>query len=195
MKKALLTLAVSILAVGAHAQGTVNFANFGGIFTAANAPYVMNGVTGARAASGTEFWVQLYYASGADQAESALGPVANAPIRFATPGVFVGSRRDLNVTPAGGPATLQVRAWSSVLGDSYDAAFIAWSSGPAADNRLLGKSALFTVDTSDPGNVQEQPAPLKGLTSFSVVPVPEPSTIALGLLGGLGALVLFRRRK
>jgi len=50
----------------------------------------------------------------------------------------------------------------------------------------------FTMGTSQP------PGPVDTLMvnmrAFSVVPVPEPSTIALGVLG-LGALLLFRRRK
>lgn len=50
----------------------------------------------------------------------------------------------------------------------------------------------FTMGRSEP------PAPkdtlFVNMRAFSVVPVPEPSTVALGVLG-LGALLLFRRRK
>jgi hypothetical protein len=34
-----------------------------------------------------------------------------------------------------------------------------------------------------------------GFTGFAMSPVPEPSAIALCILGGLGAMVLLRRRK
>jgi len=90
--------------------------------------------------------------------------------------------------------TLQVRVWDTKGGTitAWDQALVAWQSGQIA----LGYSDLFQVPwplgaTQNPPNV----APfMQGLQSFNVTMVPEPSVIALGVLGA-GCLFLLRRRK
>jgi len=78
-------------------------------------------------------------------------------------------------------ATLQLRAWDASF-DTYEAA--------SAASGKIGKSALLKVQTTFPPTA---PANLLGLTSFNLI-VPEPSTIALSVLG-VGALLALRRRK
>jgi len=94
--------------------------------------------------------------------------------------------------PAGQTARLQVRVWDNMGGTitSWDAALAA--------RVATGTSAIFTSrtlgGTAPDGSIFIPPTALFGMESFNLV-VPEPSTIALGILGGLGTLVLIRRRK
>jgi hypothetical protein len=85
--------------------------------------------------------------------------------------------------PAGG-GEFQVKAWAASAGSSYEAA------ATAGHPNTYGYSQPFTLAT-----IATAPAPasnLIGLTSFSLVGVPEPSTVALGVLGA--SLFLIRRR-
>jgi hypothetical protein len=89
----------------------------------------------------------------------------------------------------GGRATFQVRAW-----DNMGGTVTTWDAALLRQDVAKGKSNLFSPPF-DVGFGTVQPPALQGLQSFNIAAVPEPSTIALGLLGGLGTLVLFRRRK
>jgi len=183
MKKLLLLTAFVATTVGVLAQGTINFGNSGG-------QELTNSNTGQRLPVGNAFVVALYYGpSGAP--ESALTQIATtgiAPI----PGRFSGGTVTTPATTApGGVAALQVRSYSSGFA-TYEAALAAAQGNPSV---LVGKSNPFTVTTGNPtGTPATLPASLAPMVGFSVAPVPEPSSIALGLLG-LGAIVLFRRRK
>jgi hypothetical protein len=197
MKQLLITSAAVLAAVNIHAQGTVNFANAaaGGLFQP-----VTSGVDGSKVAPGNAYRAQLYYANGASASESQLEAVG-AAVPFSSnagqEGLFFGGARTLpNIDPPGGVGTFQVRAWSAVLGDNGTDAESSWQGqGPDA-SRLFGRSALFTVDTANPMEVPTPtPVAMLNFRAFSVVMVPEPSAIALAALGGLSALVLFRRRK
>jgi len=98
---------------------------------------------------------------------------------------FAGSTTVTGLTP-GANAILQVKVWQ---GDSYETATVR------------GESSIFAVTTS--GNPLDTPPAWTagndpvystGFQSFSVMnAVPEPSTVALGVIGGLG--MLLRRRK
>jgi len=63
-------------------------------------------------------------------------------------------------------------------------------------NELQVSSGVNTIPYTQAQSVPPSPTDtlMVNLRAFSVVPVPEPSTVALGVLG-LGALLLFRRRK
>jgi len=175
MKKLLLTVSLLVAAVTAFGQGQVIFANN-------TATKITNGTTQVAAPAGT--MVGLYIGtSGA--AEGSLSLITSTNM-FAA-GLFQGGTRTL-AGWGGGPVTLQVRAWSAGY-NSYEEAFALGS----AATTFAGKSTLMNVTlTTSP-----TPAPLltsSGLNQFNITPVPEPSSIALGLLG-LGAVALFRRRK
>jgi len=90
--------------------------------------------------------------------------------------------------------TFQVRVWDNKGGTitSWDAAVAAFQRGGEA----IGYSDLFTVPWSltQIGGLGT-PSNLEGLRSFNLFTVvPEPSVIALGVLGA-GCLFLLRRRK
>jgi len=87
-------------------------------------------------------------------------------------------------------ARMQMRVW-----DNQGGTVTSWADAvriAAGGNLLIGDSLSF--DTPVLGGGSTPPANLIGLTSFNLHFVPEPSVIALGVLG-VGALVLFRRRK
>jgi hypothetical protein len=86
----------------------------------------------------------------------------------------------------GANAVIELRAWDGTKGATYEAA------SAAGGGFYVGKSAQITIATGGSGTPPSLPANLVGLQSFAIA-VPEPSTIALGLLGA--AALLIRRRK
>jgi len=212
MKTTLILAASLFVAVGAFGQGTINFVNtFGGgkapIYdvepltptvsktgnTAAGLPAGTTTYGGALLA-GTGFTAELWgHAGAAGQAESALTALAGSqapfrtgsaagfinPVQVVVPGAPIGG-----ASPIGG--TFQMRVWNNAGGTltTYAAALSKGKSG-LIDVGALGGTG--TPAATDPN--------LIGLQSFSLaVTVPEPSSIALGVIG-LGSLMFLRRRK
>ena len=144
-------------------------------------------------AEGGNFLAQLYVANGSFVAESSLMP-AGTPVNFQS-GSFAGYVQTSGTTSQGnvvnpnvqvtsqtsGPITLQLRVWSS--------AFATYADAQAA-NGERGKSPLFSLT---PGYSPNPPTDMAGFT-WSINPIPEPSTVALGILG-MGSLIFLRRRK
>jgi hypothetical protein len=180
MKKTLLTLAlVALTAVASHAQGTIAFGN-----SALTRVQIRDGATlrNATTGDGLNFYVFFGPANTAADAltqvqqpdpKASIGTTAgvmvNAPSVFALPG-----------TEGGQIVSLQIRAWNS-------------------SRSMVGETAVAQVTlgpTAGPGAVIWQTATGTFVTRFTplIIPVPEPSTIALAVLG-LGSLLLFRRRK
>ena len=155
-------------------QGTVYFSNR--VTDIEDAPiFWIDGVTKL---SGSRFMAQLY-----------AGPTAGSlvsngdPLPFRT-GVGVGYINTVGVDPtrtipgvaAGAYAFVQVVAWDTTTGTTYETAYIR------------GASGVFSLATGGGGIPPGPPALLIGLQSF--VLIPEPSSFVLGLLG---ATVLFPR--
>jgi hypothetical protein len=87
--------------------------------------------------------------------------------------------------------SFQVRVW-----DNKGGTITTWSQVMADNSVARGYSTVFTVPwaLTQPGALGT-PSNLEGLQSFQLfIPVPEPSVIALGVLGA-GCLFLLRRRK
>lgn len=198
MKKILLSVILAGAASSvSFGQGVVVFNTIGGGVNA----YVTNQVTGARL-SGNGYLAQLYYGAVGESVDSFVS-VTNSPARFSTtsPGYILtgsgGGNRNLDLTrpgiTAGGSFQFQVRVWEALLGDSFSQALTAWNDPGNANygKAVLGRSGVFTaVSSATPTDAAK---PLTGLTSFGVTIVPEPSVIALGLIG-LAALVWRRRQ-
>ena len=195
MKKLLLLAALVVGTATGFSQGNVIFNNF-----APNTNFRLwtNNATGSAsnlmANTGTHYSIGLYVGA-VGTAESSLelvGTVGNAGLQ---PGYFTGSNPFQLPAPyaAGTPINFQLRAWSVAGGASYEAARLAIVNG-----NLDIATGVSTIGTVTPSSAP--PAPLFGTTAglltrgFGITPVPEPSSIALGLLG-LGAIALFRRRK
>jgi hypothetical protein len=180
MKKLLIALAAAFIAVASYGQGQVVFANrVTGVF---DAPVTVKGVT-PDIGPGNSWSAQLYL-QGTDGSLTALSPAST----FRAAGTGAAAIADRYWVPqtvdvpvaAGANANFVVRAWQTSAG-SFDAA-------KAAGN--FGESAAFTVAV---GGGTLPPANLTTLQAFQVSVVPEPSVIALGVLGA--SALLLRRRK
>jgi hypothetical protein len=188
MKKLAILTGCLLVSAMAVAQGTVNFAN-----AAAGVSAPISNIAGDPC-EGTAYWAQLYAV--VDSSLTAVGD----PVNFRTGGLagfFLGGERVIPGVTPGTDATVQVRAWSANYG-SWDAAWAAFGSDIGAEVGWSGVNAgmdnldtsTFTVTTG--GGVLPA-GNLANLTSFQLAAVPEPSTIALGILAGLALLI--RRRK
>jgi hypothetical protein len=187
MKRLILTAGLALAAVSGFSQGTIDFKNTAIVSGSpvVNAPvFQADGVTRA---AGTSFRAALYAGTPGTAADQLR--MIGAAVGFSTAptgaGFFLGGTRTLNengvtILP-GASATLQVRAWAVASGSTWETA------------TQRGQSDTFTVTSGGAGVPAGPPSLMVGLTSFSVVP--EPSTIALGIIGGLGTLFLVRRRK
>jgi len=177
MKKLIVVAALGVFAVGALAQGQFNFGNKNTISTPPIDAKVSDNLGSFLA--GTAYWAQAYVKLATDP-DSSYAPVGNA-VNFRT-GNNAGYIVTTAVTTsfAGGTAvTVQMRAWEASGGTTYDAAVAA--------GKLYG--------SSNPVNLAVQVAPntpqdMQGLAAFSLIP--EPSTLALGVLG---AAAFFLRRR
>lgn len=180
MKKTLLTVAlVAMSAVASFAQGTIAFGNS----VAARISVKESPEAAARTATAADGLTFGVFFGPAGSAEGALTQApGTATIGAATPGILTGAASvfALPGTDAQQIVSLQIRAWDST-------------------GKVLGATDVRQVTlgpTAGPGAVIWQGASGVNQTRFNplVVTVPEPSTIALGVLG-LGSLLLFRRRK
>jgi hypothetical protein len=181
MKKLILTTAVMMTSLSLFAQGTVSFSNL-----LAPAGGINNDDAGRLVTAADNVVAALYFAP---VGESSFTLVDNSQ---AAVGQF-GDGVVLNLNPlsvpgvAGGTsAQFLVRAWDAAFAD-YDAA--------VGGQGLAGESPIWEQATGGGGSPPGPPAStVEFIPSFGVAVVPEPSAIALGLLGA-GALLLLRRRK
>jgi hypothetical protein len=215
MKKTL-TGVVALLAGAfvAHSQGTVSMANYlvlsKYIYVSYNGTK-LGGTSGAPAGTATanvgkggDWTVALYGNVGLGDASSTLlectvAGGGNATATFApgapsdaTAGTWASSviAQIPNTTLAGQGSTVQLDAWYNAGGTitTYAAATVK------------GQSALGNVTspggTNPGGGPAITPPNLPALGNFNVIgTIPEPSTIALGVMGASGMLLRLRRKK
>jgi len=200
MKKLLLSTLMSVVALGAFAQGTVTFLNDTGTlnnppdrylrFAKGTTPYNTFGTNNALA-HGTNIQVQLYYGASTitDPNSPLLVAVTSAPARLrASSSTQVGtwssggSRTLEGVAFGSGQVALVVRAWDILTGATY------------AQSTVRGESSVFLYTL--PSTAADPPANfiMSNFQGFAIDSVPEPTTFALAGLGFAG-LMIFRRRK
>jgi hypothetical protein len=193
MKKFATIAALMATALGALAQGTVDFRSPSGVFVTWGANGA--GAPGTPIAGDAGVKVGLYYSSGGSYTLVStqfpiVGTLSSGTINANVNGRFTGNPSIITVPGlvAGQNGTFQVRAWSGNF-TSYEAA----SSGGAL---YLGNSGDFTNPSGGVGDPATPASPLSGFTGMTVAGgvIPEPSTMAIAGLG-LGALLLIRRRK
>lgn len=175
MKKLTLIAASLIAALNIYAQGDVVFDNFeGGLVSSA--------FHGGRDVSANDGVVVQLYASMTQGGTYAPVPGSIVQVGLIADGFFEGGvvRIPASIIGAGLGAFLEVRAWESAYGASYEAATTAAPMGGRV--ALRGESTRFMVastgnpTTSPPG----LPVSISALIPAFSVNVPEPSVIALG---------------
>lgn len=185
MKKLLVIASIALGVISSYAQGTVTFAN-----AAATAiTNVSSGPVGSPGATRASVTVGLYGSTSLGLPDASSLALIGAVGNTFTPGLFsLGVR---NIGNPGDTVTLQVRAWSGAFA-TYEAAYAA----ALVDGvTLVGTSTKWEQVTGGGPNPTQPITGAGRLTPFTVSTlVPEPSSIALGLLG-LGAIALFRRKK
>lgn len=184
--KALLLVGM-LSALPALGQGTLTFLNTAtGTGVTGGSP-VTDGVGGARLA-GTTFWAQLYSSTTQNGTYTAIG----TPVNFRT-GAAAGFVNVSTVSVAGAvPGSsvwIQMRAWEGAAGSSFET--VSAAQGKIGTSNSINVGPLGGPDPA--GGTPFTAPNLTGLTGFAIVGVPEPSTIALGLLGVAGLMI--RRRK
>ena len=167
-------------AFGAMAQSSsMNFANVGGSL-GLTIPFT--DISGT-ALSGS-YMVELM--AGADA--GSLTSVFSGATTFAN-GFFNAGPVDFTSMLSG---VAQVRVWTAAGGTSFDAARDAMT--PVGITGGLGSPLSFAYTAPAPGSPAPPPGTFANMTAIQLEIIPEPSTIALGVLGVAG-LLLFRRRK
>lgn len=195
MNKLVLIAVGMVACVATYAQGTVTFANnSSSLVKFGSTPDVPVALQGLNIPSGTsaavsDFRAALYWLNGATSTFEQLGDAKS----ITTPpgsGIFSGGVRTTGAaTAAGAAGTFIVKVWSN--GATYSTYELAVASGSA--DVYAGESASFSNATGGAGVPAGPPASLSGFTGMSNVrPVPEPSIVALGILGA--AALLIRRR-
>jgi hypothetical protein len=190
MKKLFVILACAVAAVTSYAQGTVNFTT--------RIPGVVDVVftnPGGAKLDGTGYTAQLYggAAGAAEGALVALTPTttfrSGAGAGYITPaGAVV-----VTGVPGGQTASIQIRVWNNQGGTitSYEQAR-ASATGEFGQSEVFQISSLGDPNASPPG-VPVDPVGFGTGKTYATQIVPEPTTIALGLLGA--AALFLRRRK
>jgi len=182
MKKLFLTLYLVTIAALAHGQGTIAFGN--SALTRIQIPLPDGTLRNATAADGLV--VGVFYGPAGSPCESLVqapglatigntaGVLVNAPSVFPLPG-----------TEQGQVVSLQIRAWTPLLCGETDVRQVTL--GPTAGSgTVIWQSAASTnPNRFTPLNFGNPHPP--------ACCIPEPSTFAVGVLGG--ALLLFFRRK
>lgn len=184
MKKLIPSLAILLIAVSHAGAQAIDFRNTVVFDTPGNRDVYLNSVSPGNELVGTAYMVQLYYGANAGSLQALTTPAlrfrdvaASDPLAGTWSG---GGQRTLTGFNVGDIVTIQLRAWDSRSGATFDAAGIR------------GQSATFTYQIPAAGSLPSD-FYMEGLSAFAVI-VPEPSVIALGVIGA-GALFMLRRRK
>ena len=193
MKKLFAVALLGLAAVSGWAQGTVDFRNAGPGFLTVADRLVYKDAVGGTKLTGTNYVAGLWFGLGAGNTaiDKTGGTRAGAAFNFrpattSSPGTwnpgagvfyFVLDGAALNTD-----VTLQVRVWDSVKFNSFASALAGGE---------FGVSTPFDYHIPVSGATPDK-LYMEGLRAFAVVP--EPSTIALGVLGMAGLLFLRRRK-
>jgi len=142
---------------------------------------------------GADYTVQLWAAPGLNALASALAPVTQYTTTILTSSTVGGAFK--NLTIASDPGIANAAASATI-------ALVAWYNGGTGMTLAQAQAAadpwgMSLLDNlsglGGSGSPPASPPNMEGLESFSLATIPEPSTIALGVIGA--SAFLFRRRK
>jgi hypothetical protein len=192
-----LTLALLTAALlPAYPQGAIDFRNG----TALLPPppdrlvYFGDGPFAGQGVIGTQFVAQLFYASDAPSRDAGIAApdaVLEPPSHFRATtiaGSWMGGTRTLDGTLPGQTKDYVIRAWESSYGDgSYQVAYIGGG--------MVGQSAPFSYTPPTDPTAPPSAFFMINYAGFSIAAVPEPSTVAVAVLGAATVLFFKRRRR
>jgi hypothetical protein len=200
MKKTILMIAGLIATVSMMAQGSVNFHTR--VLAAGVDAKVTDGTSAATplpAVAAGECFATLYVGTTTDNLAPAFAIVGGAPVALlkefnGATGYITAGKTLISGYAEGATVFVQVRAWSKSGGATYEAAFQAALTETVPTIKLGVSNPIQIALGGDNLVPPATPANLVGLQPFSVnyAIIPEPSILALGLLGG--AACLLRRR-
>lgn len=178
MNKSILSAVAVIASVGALAQGTLNLSTTKTYVPSDQFVFDADGTKLEGAA-----WVAQISVGSTEASLTAVG-ISSPFLTGTLAGKWRGSPNPATIASIvpGGTGVAQLYAWESKYATYADA---------MNGGGKYGKSELFAVTTGGQGSPPAVPGNLTNFKSFSLIP--EPSTIALGLLGA--ASLLFFRRK
>jgi len=168
MKKALVAIASLLVSLSAYAQGQVNFKTH----ITSDVPPIDAKILNLDGTAGAGAFAQL----GIVGAGGSFTPMFEAPGVVNAAGYVSAGAATFTGVAGGTAVQLAMRAW---VGASWD----------TATARGQSANPITVTLVEAPGT----PNDLTGLTGFTLVPTPEPTTLALGALG-LGALLVYRRK-
>ena len=169
MKKLIIATLAVVSAATMYAQGTVSMISKNAVYYGPSLCKYMGIPEGTKV--GSELYASLMY-------EGQV--IATQPFAMSSKGEPTGKLKgDIVTTPL--PAGTVVSGLT-IRADSYNYGLPIW----------LNESAPFSYKTGDPATMTA-PDPWLDFESF-VIDCPEPTTIALGILG-LGSLLVLRRRR
>jgi hypothetical protein len=173
MKKLAILITCLLASVYTYGQGTISFSLFG--VNDGDGQLVVKNAMGDLANSA--YTAQLLVGLDA----SSLAPVDTGEYFYDGDyaGIIFGNEGIVTGLAAGADVSVQIRAWATADGGYGVTEF--------------GQSIIGTAKLGGIGEPPSSPGVPAGLMSFQMQMVPEPTTIALGLLGG-AALLLFRRK-
>jgi hypothetical protein len=190
MKKLLLTIALAAMTAVSYGQGTIAFGNT----IASRVKYSIAGqaTVDLPVTVRANFGVFFSTSSGVES-QLQLGNPTLGTSSTSSAGIIVGAGTyAINGGPELATVFMQIRGWDASFGDN-------WAAAKAA-GALYGQTDVRQVTLASalgPGTAIWQSATATDPKKFNPMTlsiVPEPSTIALGVLG-LGSLLLFRRRQ
>jgi hypothetical protein len=199
MKRAIIALSILSVAFGVYGQGFIKFQNAAGSLITTN----LFGVTGSMAGPTDTYQFQLLIGpdGGTPAYSAAIATVTNK--NNALSAGRIANRTSVEVPGnVGDFISVQLVGWSRNLGNNYNQFLANLSTATTGfyGTSEVGRVALSSssgVSTAPPilfDSAATYPAGWTAIPGFALSAVPEPSAIALGVLG-LGALILFRRRK
>jgi len=207
MKKSLVLgiLGLAVAAVTSYGQGYIildnyfsNSGNYGPGFVNYGAGVAANGVSGALGTVGagldSNWTVGLYFVGGTTAIVDPAGNgIPNAGLAL---GTGTGSTAASGYSDVAGTFSSATAFYSgSTAFTTITAEIVAYDSAASSYATALfrGHSAPFSMGTAL-FTAPSKPSVGDYFTTFQVTPVPEPTTLALGALGGL-ALLAFRRKQ
>jgi hypothetical protein len=191
MKKSILIGILGIgTAVASYGQGNVLFNNYYGTYQTTGITYASGPSAGLGV--GSEISVQLYFGASTDTLFSQLAAVPGSVTPVGINGITTPGTLGV---PFAGAGVFDAGTTLVNGGTPGTFAFAIYASGTYLGTPYTGVSGIVVGATqaNSLAPVPFLPASLQQ-GSFVVNPVPEPTTLALGALGGL-ALLAFRRKQ